>query len=500
MKLSNGYIKLIFGLKLRQWRQIKGLSLSELAKKSGLSVSYLTEIESGKKYPKADKISALSEALDITYDKLVSLKLTKQLAPVGELLESNLLKILPLDHYGIDVHKLISSLTDAPTQLSALVSTIIETARESESAQNAFSRTALQTYKALNENYFPELENAVKKFSRKFKIETTPRVDYKLLSRILIKNYNYQIDETEIGKFPSLRTLRGAVFEGKKRTLALNPRLTEGQKAFVVGRELAYNYLNINERSFVHSSTSVATFDELLNNFHASYFANALLINDELLEEDLRSFFALETWQPKFLLDLIDKYGVTPEMFFQRTTNLLSKRFGLNKFFFLRFNKKVDVPAYSLSKELRLNISKNPGGYVTGEHYCRRWVSIKLLEKMEKKIARSPKFFGYLADSLRSHFINSNDRFFNISVAKRRVLAPEEIYSVTIGFYCDAEMKKTIKFWNDPRISFRDVNDTCEMCDLQRCKERAAPPLSLRKARNAEKLKESLEELRKRFT
>ena len=71
MKYSNEHIKLILGLKLKQLRQSKGLSLSELAKKSGLSVSYLNEIESGKKYPKAEKISALSESLGITYDQLV---------------------------------------------------------------------------------------------------------------------------------------------------------------------------------------------------------------------------------------------------------------------------------------------------------------------------------------------------------------------------------------------------------------------------------------------
>ncbi len=74
MKPTKTNIKLIFGLKLKQLRQDKNLSLSELAVKSGLSVSYLNEIESGKKYPKADKIAVLSEALNVNYDKLVSLK------------------------------------------------------------------------------------------------------------------------------------------------------------------------------------------------------------------------------------------------------------------------------------------------------------------------------------------------------------------------------------------------------------------------------------------
>ncbi|MGA7838087.1 MAG: helix-turn-helix transcriptional regulator, partial [Ignavibacteriaceae bacterium] len=72
MKLSENNIKLIFGLKLKQLRQDKGFSLSELAKKSSLSTSYLNEIENGKKHPKSDKIAALATALDVPYDKLVS--------------------------------------------------------------------------------------------------------------------------------------------------------------------------------------------------------------------------------------------------------------------------------------------------------------------------------------------------------------------------------------------------------------------------------------------
>ena len=52
--INESNVKLIFGLKLRQLRQDKKLMLSELSKISGISVSYLTEIEQGKKFPKAD--------------------------------------------------------------------------------------------------------------------------------------------------------------------------------------------------------------------------------------------------------------------------------------------------------------------------------------------------------------------------------------------------------------------------------------------------------------
>ena len=49
--------RIIFGLKVKQLRLEKNLSFAELAEKTGMSISYLNEIEKGKKYPKEDKIS-----------------------------------------------------------------------------------------------------------------------------------------------------------------------------------------------------------------------------------------------------------------------------------------------------------------------------------------------------------------------------------------------------------------------------------------------------------
>ncbi|HAF76204.1 MAG TPA: DNA-binding protein, partial [Maribacter sp.] len=63
--MEQEYIKLIFGLKLKQIRTEKDLSLSGLSKICGLSKSYLNEIEKGKKYPKPDKIILLSEKLEV---------------------------------------------------------------------------------------------------------------------------------------------------------------------------------------------------------------------------------------------------------------------------------------------------------------------------------------------------------------------------------------------------------------------------------------------------
>ncbi len=495
LKLSNNYIKLILGLKLKQLRIEKGFSLSDLAKKSGLSVSYLNEIESGKKYPKAEKIAALSSTLGTTYDKLVSLKLSKNLAPIGELLESNLLELLPLDHYGIDINKFISLMSEASMQLSALVTTIIEMARGSEMSQNNFSRTALKTYKEFNDNYCAEIETDAEKFISRYKLDASPPLEYSALKEILEKKFEYRIYENKLQNYPALSTLRGVFIDKDKKTLVLNNKMNDTQKAFIIGKELAYNIWETKERSKIHSTFALESFDHLLNNFRASYFANSILLAKNYFLTDLIQFFENSEWSANKLVELINKYNSTPEMFFQRMTNFLSKSLGIKKFFFIRFNSKLNSDAYYLSKELRLNISDNPGGYQNDEHYCRRWVSIKTLKTLEKKIVKKSNYNKYQVDILHSNFSNSHEEYLAISVAKRRRLMPDELYSVTIGFLIDDNLKEKIKFWNDPKIKQAVVNDTCEMCEIKNCRDRVAPPISAERKKLIANAKAELKKL-----
>ena len=59
--------RILFGLKVKQSRQAQSLSFADLAGRTGISVSYLNEIEKGKKYPKEDKIQALAHALSLIH-------------------------------------------------------------------------------------------------------------------------------------------------------------------------------------------------------------------------------------------------------------------------------------------------------------------------------------------------------------------------------------------------------------------------------------------------
>ena len=125
-------IRHIFGLKVKELRLRNKMSFQELAKQTGLSVSYLNEIEKGKKYPKGDKIMSLAGALNVTYDHMVSLKVSKKLQPIVNLLHSNFFKEFPLELFGLDAQKLVELISNSPEKINAFVGSIIQLARQYE--------------------------------------------------------------------------------------------------------------------------------------------------------------------------------------------------------------------------------------------------------------------------------------------------------------------------------------------------------------------------------
>ena len=495
MKPTKTNIKLIFGLKLKQLRQDKNLSLSELAANSGLSVSYLNEIESGKKYPKTDKIAVLSEALEVNYDKLVSLKLSRNLAPIGELLDSKVLEQLPLDHYGIDINKLVVLMANAPMQLSALVATLVEMAKSSELSQNNFSRTALRTYKELNENYFEDLEKAVEKFVSKIKFANNPPVTYTALQKVINKQFGITVDEKLLNNYPELSEIRAVYVPGKQSKLLINENLTDSQKTFILGKEIAYQYLGITDRSNLYSKARVDSFDQLLNDLRASYFATSLMLKREIVLADLKQFFRMKKWDSKKLLELINKYNATPEIFFQRFTNLASKFLNLNSYFFLRFNTIEGSDDYHLTRELRLNTLENPGGYQSMEHYCRRWISIEVLKKLGQGKKGKAMFDKSVVGAQVSEFYDSGDQYFSISISRRNSLTIGNYTSVTVGFLINDDFRKKVNFWNDKSVPVKIVNNTCERCTIPDCKERVAPAVVAGRQEKHDKIKSSIKRL-----
>jgi hypothetical protein len=247
---------------------------------------------------------------------------------------------------------------------------------------------------------------------------------------------------------------------------------------------VAFHYLNLRERPYVNASFPVRSFDEVLNNFKASYFAGALLMEEEALVRDLQQLFQLPRWEPARLQALLSRYDVSPEMFMQRLTNLLPRYFGLQSLFFLRFDQAhATDDGYKLSKELHLSRLHNPHGNELHEHYCRRWVSIRLLR--EARLVATTAMPASVLGAQRSRYPN-NDEYLCLTLA--RAAGPAEpAVSVTVGLLCDDNLRQKIQFYDDSIIPQRIVNETCERCQIPNCEVRAAEPVELeRRARQRE--------------
>lgn len=473
---ENFSIKHIFGLKIRDLRLSRGLSFQELSEKTGLSISYLSEIEKGKKYPKGDKIMQLAEAFGVTYDELVSLKVSKKLQPVINLLNSNFFKEFPLDTFGLDPQKVIELITVAPEKINSFINAIQVISQQYEMRQEQFNHAALRSYQEMHDNYFGEIEDSTAKFRAKHKIESTI-INTATLRSLLEAESDLEIDTESLNGNETLRHVRSLTLEENKRFL-LNKGLTEAQERFLIAREIGFTCLKLKDRPQETPPQQDYNFETVLNNYKASYFAAALLLPEKEVVADVKSFAQLDVWDGVKLLDFLTKYKATPEMLMQRLTNILPKYSGIKNLFFLRFLGTDDFSSYELTKELHLSKKHNPHANFLNEHYCRRWISIGLIKELRSQHQINGSS-DIIADAQISRYHGTKDEYLCLTIAFPNVSNSAESMSVTIGCYIDDSLRKRIKFLNDPAIKVKVVNTTCERCAMTDCGDRIAPPLQV---------------------
>lgn len=474
-------------MKLRRFREQAGLSLTDLGVRISLSTSYLTEIEHGKKYPKAEKIARMAEALGRDYDDLVSIRLDEQLSPLSDFLGSAALHNFPFHLFGISPAQVVELMTQQPLEASALVDALIGIAESYNIGVEHLYRSALRSYQQLHDNYFPDIERAVDGFVHDTKINADPTCSYKDLRALIQKQFNYRLDDQQLSRHPRLDHFRSVLVarRGSPATLLMNPLLTDLQKKFILAREIGYQVLGLKDRAMTSAPERVDSFEQVLNDFKASYFAGALLINRERLLSDIKQFFALDRWQPRRFRDFLERFEVTPEIFMYRLTEVLPEYFGF-KLHFLRFNHERHE--YRLVKHLNMSQVLIPGGTGLDEHYCRRWLAIRILQDLERERATRKKMSEPIVGAQISRFIDTDARYLCVAMARHLTLNPAATSSVSLGFRCDPEFERTVRFANDPAITRLDIDGTCERCRLtvEECQDRVSPPylLALQQTRN----------------
>ncbi|GHC51995.1 helix-turn-helix domain-containing protein [Ulvibacter litoralis] len=492
MVLKEEYIRLIFGLKLKQIRNKKNLSLFGLSKLSGLSKSYLNEIENGKKYPKRDKILILAEKLEITYDEMVSTKMDKNLAPIGEILESGILKEIPLDLFGIAENDLINIISNAPAKVNAFISTIIEIAQNYNVGIEGFYLASLRSHQEAENNFFPDIEAAVIRFAEAYQIDLSKNIESSELEEILTEEFGYTIVLDAIDQTKGLDSLR-SIYVPKSKKLLLSSQIDEAQKTFIFAKEIGYNYLNITVRPYTFSWIEYKSFDEVLHNFHASYFAGALSIPRKRLQKEVKKFLSLPEWTDPAFTQMMSSFNASPESFYQRLTNILPNDFNFKNLFFLRFTHKAGEDKFHLKKELHITHHQEPHANEMNEHYCRRWISLKTLVE----ISETKKDHVY--QSQISHYENSNNEYLVFSSATPDPFKNGHYRSISIGILLTPALQKKYPFLAKHSLTKQRVGVTCESCSISDCEVRAAAPKRILKQQRFAETEKKVNELIKKF-
>ncbi|MDH3255729.1 MAG: helix-turn-helix domain-containing protein, partial [Acidobacteriota bacterium] len=442
-----------------------------LAERSGLSVSYLSEIEKGKKYPKPERLVELAAALEVPFDELVSLHVDEELTTLKAAFNSPLWRSFPFSLFGLESANLLALVAGDPQRGSALLRAVGEVGRSYDIHVEHFLLSALRAYQHLHGNFFDELEEAAVGFRESQGWLSGERIDAERLAAVLRRTWGYRLDDRKLASSPDLQGLRSVYVPGSPPTLFVNPRLMESQRAFVFAREIGYCSLELETRALSSPWLEVESFDQVSSNFESSYFAGALLMDRHRLTGDLERLFAAERWSAETLLEMMNAYGVTPETFLHRLTQIVPHVFGLGELFFLRFSANQGEEGFRLTKWLNTSEVAVPRGFGLSEHFCRRWPALQMLIKRQAELSEPAQ---RVVGAYRVHFLDDDVECFEISMARRMALQQETLSAVAVGFKVDAALRRTIRFWDDPAVRRVEVNLTCERCRLVDCEERVA--------------------------
>jgi predicted transcriptional regulator len=313
-------------------------------------------------------------------------------------------------------------------------------------------------------------------------------VSLQVLEEILSNEFQCHIIPDGLADYPTLHWLR-SVYNPNSRNLLLNGQLNERQIAYQLAKEIGFHELRLKERPYASNFVRVRSFEEVLNNYKAAYFAVAILVNRDSFIRDIGDFFAHSAWEPQKLVAFMKKYQASPEVLFQRF-NVLTKDFGLDKVFFQRVVHDLDRDGFDMDKELHLNRRHQPHASGLGEHYCRRWLSITLLQDLHAQPDKT-----LLVGIQRAAFLASKEEYLCISLAKTGHPTPGKNVSVTLGVLLDDHAKNLIQFWNDPAIPVQTINVTCQRCAMPDCAERAAPPTVVLRKEDRRRMEELLNQL-----
>jgi XRE family transcriptional regulator, fatty acid utilization regulator len=479
MSLNQEKIRLLFGLKLKQIRLDQGFTPLELSKRSGISISYLNEIEKGKKYPKAEKIEMLSKVLGVNYTELASLEVENKLSALRLLLDSNFIQDIPFDFFGIDPSVLFEMLAGSPLHFSTFVNSISRIGKNYNLDMGQFYYAILKSFQEVHYYYFPEIELEAENFKifNQFKI-----IGNNNLSEFLNKNLELELMYFDGDKNKDLKYLRSH-FNPKSQVLSVNKSLHLNQKNFIFAREIGFKTMELKKRPLTYNYVKIKSFEEILNNFKASYFAAAVLIDKNILIEKISHIFQKNEFDIHEFTQILISFETTAETFIQRLLTVLLNDFGIRNIAFFKFESQKNGLNPRMVKDLHLNKRHYPQETST-EAYCKRWIAIQSLQDVDLNKTSQ----AILVQHQFTEYIEEKRKYWHLTIAGKT----RNNFSLTLSIEITQDAIEKISFLKGNKSHPVHIGQTCERCSIFDCKERKSAPTILQKNRSEEAFDETI--------
>ena len=491
MSLSTDEVKQLFASRLKMLRTSRGYSISYLAKKSGISQPYLSQIEQGKKYPSMNKMMAIANALDVELNQLQNRTGDKNLKNLLNELLSNDFKHFPLTWFGFEKHDLLNLLMENPDQAEGLFDILKDLMQLHRISKHDIVHAAIRAYRRRDQRFLMQLEKEAKQVRDQLQCAPEASVTSESIRNLLLEK-GYIIDETVLPEREALKGVRFIYVEDKSEhrhpIFYINRDLTEAQKTYL----LCYEYYHAKKRILAAESRRIdhirrpSSIEASLNNYKAKFFAEATIVDANFMTSALRTWFSQQKWINGSFLDMAGDASVG--VFMHRVAVIASREFGLKNASLVRFTHDIakEDGEFHVEREQNLSEKLPPFLAVRSEYLCRRFAAIKALRKL-RAMEDTPIYTAIKADMRkhsisrhlpvvihRSRFVGHRDGDLNspeylaIAIAYPRRKNRNIAYSLI--FEMDDHFKNTVSFWDDPTIPIEFVARSCERCRLQ------APP------------------------
>ncbi len=445
--------KLFIGRKLRDIRTEAGLTQAGLAGKLGISVSYLSQLETNQRHVTAPVLLALASQFALDIASLSNDDSDRLIADLGEAFADPLfsgeqpsvqdLKLViqsapDVAHAFLSMHR---ALRRAGEQLAELDDTIARAA-----ATEPTPYEEVRDFFHYIDNYIHELDVAAEKLASG--MAESPRNRVRQMADTIEKKHRVRV--VMGGEGNAVRR-----YDPVGRVLTLNPRADNATNAFQIAHQIALiEHQKIIDAIIAKAEFRSADAGAICRIGLANYFAGAVMLP--------YGAFAAAAKELRYDLELLcDRFGASLEQVCHRLSTLQRPGAKGVPFFFARVDQAGTITKRHSATRLQ---------FARFGSACPLWNVHRAFEtpdRIIRQLAETPDGARYLCLAM--------------TVSKRSggFRAPVQRHALALG--CQIEYAGELVYADDLDIArseaFEPIGISCRICERRDCHQRAVPPL-----------------------